>query len=218
MARLTFGEIARWITPRGVAAAAPQLVAAFAYLAVWISPLSFPPSLLKILMMGMVVEFLVIHSFAFMGLLSQPDSNDPRRGRLRRTWVVVGFGAFYLGFAAALSLAFKSSSPLWTFSWLVVSRLASVWLGGESSFAATQRALTRWGLSVLLYILGVVLTSILPLPRLGLTPEVVATLGIPGSGLWVDSPQKLLAFGALYFGLLALDELAYVAKSSEAAA
>ena len=215
MARLKLGEIARWITPRGVAAAAPQLVAASAFLAVWVSPQSFPPSLLKILMLAMVVEFLLIHSFAFVGLLSQPDSNEPRRGRLRRTWVVIGFGALYLGFAAALSLAFKSSSPLWTFGWLIASRLASVWLGGESSFAATQRALTRWGLSVLLYILGVVLTSILPLPRLGLTPEVVATLGIPGSGLWVDSPQKLLVFGALYFGILALDELAYVASNAQ---
>ncbi len=218
MARLTLSDVARWLTPRGIAAAAPQLVAAFAYLAVWISPQSFDPSLLKILMLGMVIEFLLIHSFAFMGLLSQPDDHTDtkrKRGRFRRSLVVLGFGLFYLGFAAALAMAFDSTGPVWTFGWLILSRLASVWFGGASSFEASQRAMSRWGISVLLYILGVVMTSLLPLPRLGLTPDVIATLGIPGSGLWVDSPQKLLAFGALYFGLLAFDELGYAAGSAK---
>jgi len=49
----------------------------------------------------------------------------------------------------------------------------------------------------------VVATSLLPLPRLGLQPDVVATLGLPGSGQWIESPQTGIAFGALYFGFLA---------------
>jgi hypothetical protein len=56
---------------------------------------------------------------------------------------------------------------------------------------------------VALYVLGVFVTVILPLPRLGITPEVVAQLGIPGSGLWVERPHTVIAFGLLYFGALA---------------
>ena len=47
---------------------------------------------------------------------------------------------------------------------------------------------------------------LLPLPRLGLTPEVVARLALPGSGQWVEQPHRVLAFGFLYFAATAISE------------
>jgi hypothetical protein len=48
----------------------------------------------------------------------------------------------------------------------------------------------------------VVLTAVLPLPRLGLIEALLPQLEIPGSGLWVDDPHRVIAFGLLYFAVL----------------
>lgn len=45
------------------------------------------------------------------------------------------------------------------------------------------------------------------LPELGVTAGVQVELALPGSGLWIDEPQRVLAFGALYFGLTAVGEV-----------
>ena len=47
----------------------------------------------------------------------------------------------------------------------------------------------------------VVSTAFLPLPRLGLTLEVVAGQALPGEGLWIDQPHRLVAAGFLYFAI-----------------
>jgi hypothetical protein len=61
--------------------------------------------------------------------------------------------------------------------------------------------------NVWLYLLLIVATAIVPLPALGLTPEIVAGFHLPGSGTWVEKPQSVLAFGFLYFGLGAYFDL-----------
>jgi hypothetical protein len=33
--------------------------------------------------------------------------------------------------------------------------------------------------------------------------DIIAQLGLPRSGLWVDEPHRVIAFGAIYFGLSA---------------
>jgi hypothetical protein len=50
------------------------------------------------------------------------------------------------------------------------------------------------------YLAGVILTAILPLPRLGIV-EPCTAYGLPAGarGAWVDEPQRVLAFGLLYF-------------------
>ena len=60
-----------------------------------------------------------------------------------------------------------------------------------------------WAASGFTYIIGAVLTALLPLPRLGISPEFVASMHLSGSGVWVEQPYTVLAFGAIYFAVQA---------------
>jgi hypothetical protein len=51
------------------------------------------------------------------------------------------------------------------------------------------------------------LTTVLPLPRLGLTPEVVSGQHLPGEGRWIARPCRVMAFGFLYFTAIGISEL-----------
>ena len=60
-----------------------------------------------------------------------------------------------------------------------------------------------WGLSVAAYLAAVFAGVMLPLPRLGLSGDIVPLLGLPGGGLWVEQPHTVIASGTIYFSLLA---------------
>lgn len=64
-----------------------------------------------------------------------------------------------------------------------------------------------WAISVALYVACCLVTAFLPMPRFGITPDVVAALHLPGSGLWIAEPHRVLAFGVLYFALTGWSEL-----------
>lgn len=179
------------------AAVAPQWASALAYGAVWVSPGSLPSGLARILALGMVVEFLLIHSFPFLFVLGAGD--DKGRDRWRRSAGLMAMGSIYLLFAGALSVAFHSTAPLWTFGWLIASRVTAIWLGSAPRATDVASQMGGWGRSAALYIFGAIGTAILPVPPLGLTAAAAAAIALPGSGTWVDSPQKLYAFGFLYF-------------------
>ncbi len=185
-----------------LASAAPELTAASTYLVAWVAPARLEPGLARLLLLGLLVEFLVIHSFAFTVL-----GVDGIRGRGKKSLAILGFSAFYLLFAGAFALAFSSSAPLWTLGWLFGSRLLTLWVDPRPRGEERQRQSGLWAASAALYIFGVALTSILPLPRLGVGADVVAALSLPGSGLWVEEPHRLFAFGLIYFGGVAAVEL-----------
>jgi hypothetical protein len=187
-----------------VVAATPEILAAGACAVAWIAPTALSPAFIRGLMLGLLVEFLVIHSFAFLMVAAAPGSKTPRWGRIL---AVLGFGAFYLLFAGLMAKIFDNSAPLWTFAWLLGSRILTIVVDRAPTGREGERQMHAWGMSAFVYIVGMVLTQIVPVPRLGLTPEVVASLGIPGSGSWPEEPQRAMVFGLLYFGLRAYDEL-----------
>ena len=51
-----------------IAALAPRFATAATYLAAWIVPQQMPPGLVKGLFIGMILEFLLIHSYVFLNL------------------------------------------------------------------------------------------------------------------------------------------------------
>ena len=126
--------------------------------------------------------------------------------RLRGSLAVLGFGSFYLLMAGALGWATHSATPVWTIVWLLGGRIFEVAVVGDSAAAGDTR-IGSWLRHLFLYIFLAVLTSMVPLPALGLTPEIVAGFHLPGSGTWVEKPQTALAFGFLYFGLGAYFDL-----------
>lgn len=177
-------------------AAGPDAVTAAVFLTLWISPFAFGDSGVRNALLVMLIEFVLVHAAGFLGLLLL----DPTTPRGRRVLALAGFAGFYLLFVGAFMLAFGEWWPALVFGWLVLGKFAAI--VGNRGAGDAQAAL--WGLSALAYLLGAFATVLLPLPRLGVEAAVVGQLGLPGSGLWVEQPHRVLAFGFLYFGLLAL--------------
>ena len=184
-------------------AAIPDALTSAIFVYAWIAPLDWRPDLVKQLMLVMLMEFLVVHSSGFFGVTIYSDDVS----RTRRTFIVLGFAAFYFLFVGGFCLAFQETWPLYSFGWLVFSKFLIVWTNPRARGDEVGRQTAFWAVSALYYLAGVFLTALLPVPRLGITEQVVAQLGLSGGGLWIDEPQTVIAFGALYFALLSLTKL-----------
>jgi hypothetical protein len=182
--------------------ALPDLVLGLVFLLAWLTPDRFDEGMLGFLVMTMLLEFIIVHSSAIMG--SVVVSEQPGREKATR---LLGLGALYSLFAGGFSLSFKSWWPLATFWGLTLNRLLSVLLGQAPTGEARAFVQRGWAAGAVFYLLFAFVTVFLPIPRLGITPEVVRAAGLPGGGLWVDEPWRVAAFGFLYFTAVGVSEL-----------
>lgn len=157
------------------------------------SPLARPVGWLVLLML---IEFVTVHSSAMLG--STWASEESRNQRLRTVGVMTVLYALLVG---SFSAGFGTWAPFFGFWILSANRLLSMLVGGKPGPTAKKEAERSWARAVGLYLLGAFSVTFLPIPRLGLTPEVMSDIDLAGSGLWVDEPWRVLAFGAMYFGL-----------------
>ena len=146
---------------RSALAALPDALTALVFLAAWIAPLHWGRELVGNLMLVMLLEFLVVHSGGFIGQVVL----SPAVSRAAKTAAVVGFGAFYMIFVLAFSLAFHRPWAVAAFTWLLFGKLVTVWLSPVPPAREVQRQKLLWGVSVMLYLAGVFATTLLPLPR-----------------------------------------------------
>jgi len=150
----------------------------------------------------MLLEFIVVHSAGFMGTVAlAPD----RRTARARTLVL--FGLFYSVFVAGFALAFRTWWPLAAFWGLTANRLLGVVVGQAPEGRERQFIQAGWAAGALFYVLSVMVTVILPVPRLGITRAVRDAVDLPGSGAWVDEPWRAVAGAACYFLLVGFSEL-----------
>jgi hypothetical protein len=189
-------------TRPGLFNALPDFAFSAVFLVTWIAPLTLGEQMVKWLLLVMLMEFIVIHSAAFMGSVALANED-----RFKRSIGILGFGGFYTLFAGGFSLAFHSWWPITTFWGQTVNRLLGVIVGQVPNEDQKAFIMRGWAASGIFYLLGCFLTLLLPVPRLGLTPQVVAAQHITGGGAWVSQPQKVLAFGFLYFLLMGWSEL-----------
>jgi len=182
--------------------AVPDLALGLVFLLTWVMPRALEPRLARSLLVVMVMEFIVIHSAAFMGLaVFAPGS------RRSRALAIARFGGFYSLFAGGFALAFGSIWPLLNYWGLTLNRLLSV-LFGQAPDGEEQLFIRKgWAATTLCYLGGAFLTTWFPLPRLGMTPDVVSSLELPSSGLWISQPWRPLAFGFIYFTAVGISEL-----------
>src|SRR5262245_49642260 len=183
-------------------AAIPDLAVGLSFLAIWISPRSFPDGAVSYYLLVMLLEFIIIHSSAFMGnALLAPAA------RSRRALVVVGFGLFYSLFLVGFSLSFHTAWPLSAFWLLTANRLSSLLLVSSPSDEDRRALMRGWAATGILYLMAAFITVLLPMPRLGLTAAFVETLALPGGGLWIEQPHRAIAMGFFYFTAVGISEL-----------
>lgn len=144
----------------------------------------------------MLIEFVTVHSSAMLGATWAGE--ESRDKRLRTVGVMT---VLYALLVAAFSSGFGTWAPFFGFWILSANRLLSMLVGGRPGPEARKEAERSWARAVALYLFGAFGVTFLPVPRLGLKPEVMSDIDLAGSGLWVDEPWRVLAFGALYFGL-----------------
>lgn len=187
--------------PAAALNALPDFGFAGAFLLTWLAPRTLGDQAVTRLMLVMLLEFIIIHSSVFMGnVILSPAAKVPR------SVGILVLGLFYSIFAGAFSLAFRTWWPFGTFWLQTGNRMLSVVTGQPDSNA---RALLKksWVVSIMLYLGCCFVTVVPPVPALGITPAVVASLHLPGEGLWITEPQRVIAFGFLYFALTGWSEL-----------
>lgn len=179
--------------------ALPDGLTALTFLSVWILPLGYGVNGVRNGMLIMLVEFILVHASGFLGAqLLNPDSS-----RKQKTLFVLGFGAFYLVFISAWAWTFHAWWPYLAFVWLLVGKFMAAIDLRLPSGERKRRMQSDWAIGIMAYVVGVFATLMLPVPQLGITTDIIRQLHLPGSGLWVNEPQRVIAFGVLYFAILA---------------
>ena len=182
--------------------ALPDAITAGFFLLLWIVPQWLGPTALRTGLLMMLVEFILVHATGFLGGMALANAGDTRP----RWKPILVFAGLYLLFIAGYAWGFKAWWPLLALAWLVAGKLALAWQPLPDA-DKRDRLQAEWGLSALLYLGGVFITTFVPLPRLGLDAQVVGAADLPGSGQWVSKPHTVVAFGLFYFGLLAASKL-----------
>ena len=187
---------------RRAISAAPDLALGFAFLLTWRDPNWLGFSMVRYAVLTMLLEFVVIHSSGFM-------SGVAIFGKSRRTraWGVIGLGAAYTVLVSVFALAFGEWWPLWAFWALTLNRLLGVLLRPSLDDVEAMEVMSRWAVSVVLYLCWVGVSTVSSLPPLGVDAQVVITIDLPGSGLWIEEPHRALVTGAGYFTSQALLDL-----------
>lgn len=185
-----------------LAAAAPDLALGLAFLIAWLAPIPLDRGILAQLTLLMLLEFIIVHSSALMGTVM--FRHGPKAAKVR---AILGLAAFYTLFVGGFSVPFKTAWPLASFWLLSLNRMLGALLGNAPRGEEQAFVERSWAASAAFYVMGALATILLPVPRLGLTAEVVARQALVGSGLWVDQPHRLVAFGFLYFTAVGLSEL-----------
>ncbi len=186
------------ISLRHIVSAAPDAGLAGLFLLTWVAPTLFGPTMVRTLMLTMLMEFIVVHSACFMGLTAYS-----RATAAKKALTIAAFGLFYSIFVGGFSLAFATWSPLVGFWILAINRLLLALTTSSATGEAPQVVRAIWSWSVVAYVGGVFVTLLLPLPALGITPAVVAAQHIPGKGIWVTQPHRVIAFGLVYYAAMA---------------
>lgn len=178
---------------RCIATALACWVSAVALVLAWIVPMRLEEGIWIKLGVGLVVaEFIVIHAGTLLGEL------NARRVGWPSLLMLCGI---YALFAAGIAAAFGSAAIALMFVLLLGGRLYGALQPPTPREIAYGRR--RSIASAMLYLVLGFASVAVPLPELGVTPELVdAVWPDRGDGLWEAEPQRALAMGAAYFALL----------------
>jgi hypothetical protein len=184
-------------------AALPDAITAAMFALVWASPLAFGGLSVKTAMLTMLLEFFLVHATGFFTAFA----NTPRASKGKRIAFLLGLSLFYVLMIGAFSWSFGEWWPLLGFGWLLVGKIWWIRAHPVADDDAMFWQMGAWAASVAAYLFGCGLTVVANIPRWGMTTELQPQFGLSGGGLWIDEPHRVVAFGVVYFGLLAVGKL-----------
>jgi hypothetical protein len=177
-------------------AALPDAITAGLYLTAWIAPSMLGAAQIRLMLAAIVTEFMVMHASALYGF-----GIRAREDRLAKRSLILGaITAIYLVPIVLIALNLRSIGPVLSFAWLFTCRFAFIWMHPTTADVETRRMKNLWGVSLAAYVIGIMLVNKLPLPALGFTPDVVASLSMSGHpDPHAQPPWLSIAFGVFYF-------------------
>lgn len=180
--------------------ALPDAVSAGIFLALWLQPMHFGVHGVRNGMLVMLVEFILLHASAMLGSIVLAEGT----ARTTRIKGLLAFSLLYLVFIAAWCYTFRQWWPFAAFGVLLLAKAGFIIDGGTTSAQRLHQLQSGWAVSTMAYLAGAFMTVFVPLPRAGFVRVSHASLDLPGSGLWVEQPHTVMAFGTFYFGVLAI--------------
>lgn len=183
-------------------AAAPLLWMGWTLARLWVDPSSRddPVSWVRFGVALLLLEFVLLHSSAFIGALSATAKT-----LWKKLLGFAGLAAFYGVFVLGFALGTSSRAVLDIYLFVMLGRLVSLVADSKSG---SEVFIARAVGGVLVYLPLVFASVLVPWPRLGITEELASAARTPNSsGLWVDQPHRAIAVGAIYFLCMGLLEL-----------
>ncbi len=179
----------------------PTLMLIWMLVSTWLDPLTTQNGAwLRGVIALMLLEFVSLHSGAFLGALAAGVQSILIR------WVMyLALAVVYAIFVYGVALSLNDFTILKLYGLLLVGRFfIIVTAGPEDRARLTQRAF----LGVGAFVSSIAITTIFPVPELGITPKVLNTL-MPerGTSVWESQPQTVVAAAILYFSIMVVMEI-----------
>ena len=168
-----------------------EFLLAGVYLFYWLFPVFYEYQLLKTLVVIILLEFFIVHSSFFL-VGRQLKSHSEKL-------VTPGLLVFYAVLVAGIG--FIAGDFLLPVVFVLVSynRIKTIPRSWKDEMDETMFA-ARWLLTTVSYVLIITLVMVVPLPALGITPEVIAAQDYGNAGgEFIEKPQVAMATGFLYF-------------------
>jgi len=165
----------------------------------WVAPYTFGDHMLSRLELMMLMEFIILHSSAFLAFaMTMPPS------RILRIGAVIGLGLLYTMFVGAFSLSFHTWWPIASFWMLLANRMLAIVLGKAPKERDFGFIVVGWAVGVACYLGYVLLTATVNIPRLGVTLAVQKAQPSSVGGLWAQEPWRVIALGTFYYATIAV--------------
>ena len=180
-----------------VAAALPDAITCGFFISAWMVPFVLNTELVRNLISVIFLELFVLHASGMFGFVVYGHMRPKLRIILLFT-----LSSFYIVLVGTWAWIDKEWWLFGAFIWLLLSRFGMVIFDSLPDDKEFNRQISLWGLSFVIFLVVVVITTNLPIPQLGLSRDVIPSLGIEFSGLWARDPHRVMALGTLYFGSL----------------
>ena len=205
-------------------AAMPDALTAAAFVMAWAIPSTLGYARVDDLVLGMFLQVFVIFANLVFMLLIAGEGKESRLWRLGVLTLMSVVSVFILAnvlqqmnadHSRPVPIGFKVDRPqlLYAFGWLYVSNFAHLLTHPAGSIDVENRRIAALAVCTFVaYIAAFLLAFLLPLPPLGLTPQFIADMH-RGDDFWGARLYIPIAFGAIYFSMLACTKAALIGRT-----